>query len=203
MILWRHLFSQKPTKFLPWFRRFLGEKMSSFRFFTDLYEVNSCNRKWLAHRGLSKIFFLDHFSPQVLGQNAKILPIFHFDRVYNAMVGFVLYCVWRGQCWTLIFGILGQVRVFPYNFFFSLGFLPTLISRGLKGFWIIEKKIEVMLEKWNISREMLLSDLHPKVIWQFFWLLAHQFVEIHLKSNNVFNSDGLELKFQELSRAEL
>ena len=27
------------------------------------YEVNSCNRKWLAHGGISKILFLDHFSP--------------------------------------------------------------------------------------------------------------------------------------------
>jgi hypothetical protein len=32
------------------------------------YEVNSFNRKWLAHGGISKIFFLDHFSPSFLGQ---------------------------------------------------------------------------------------------------------------------------------------
>jgi hypothetical protein len=32
------------------------------------YEVNSFNRKWLAHGGISKIFFLDHFSPLFLGQ---------------------------------------------------------------------------------------------------------------------------------------
>ena len=33
-----------------------------------LSEVNSFNRKWWAHRGISKIFFLDHFSPSFLGQ---------------------------------------------------------------------------------------------------------------------------------------
>ena len=32
------------------------------------YEVNSFNRKWQAHGGISKIFFLDHFSPSFLGQ---------------------------------------------------------------------------------------------------------------------------------------
>jgi hypothetical protein len=70
--------------------------------------------------------------------------------------------------------ILGQVRFFPLikvfiPFFLSIGLLSTLISRilisrGLKEFWIIEKKIAVMLEKWNIPKEMLLSDLHQKVI---------------------------------------
>jgi hypothetical protein len=71
-------------------------------------------------------------------------------------------------------GILGQVRFFTLiqvfiYFFLSIGLLSTLISRilisrGLKGFWIIEKKTAVMLEKLNIPKEMLLSDLHPKVI---------------------------------------
>ena len=32
------------------------------------YEVNSFNRKWQAHGGISKIFFLDHFPPSFLGQ---------------------------------------------------------------------------------------------------------------------------------------
>ena len=32
------------------------------------YEVNSFDRKWQAHGGISKIFFLDHFSPSFLGQ---------------------------------------------------------------------------------------------------------------------------------------
>ena len=32
------------------------------------YEVNSFNRKWQAHGGISKIFFLDHFSPSLLAQ---------------------------------------------------------------------------------------------------------------------------------------
>jgi hypothetical protein len=32
------------------------------------YEVNSFNRKCQAHGGISKIFFLDHFSPSFLGQ---------------------------------------------------------------------------------------------------------------------------------------
>jgi hypothetical protein len=32
------------------------------------YEVNSFNRKWLAHGVISEIFFLDHFSPSFLGQ---------------------------------------------------------------------------------------------------------------------------------------
>jgi hypothetical protein len=32
------------------------------------YEVNSSNRKWQAHGGISKIFFLDHFSPSFLDQ---------------------------------------------------------------------------------------------------------------------------------------
>jgi hypothetical protein len=32
------------------------------------YEVNSFNRKWGAHGGIPKIFFLDHFSPSFLGQ---------------------------------------------------------------------------------------------------------------------------------------
>ena len=31
------------------------------------YEVNSFNRKWLVHGGISKIFYLDHFSrPEML-----------------------------------------------------------------------------------------------------------------------------------------
>jgi hypothetical protein len=33
-----------------------------------LYEVNSFNRKWQAHGGISKILFLDHFSPSFLDQ---------------------------------------------------------------------------------------------------------------------------------------
>jgi hypothetical protein len=32
------------------------------------YEVNSFNRKGFVHGGISKIFFLDHFSPSFLGQ---------------------------------------------------------------------------------------------------------------------------------------
>ena len=32
------------------------------------YEANSFDRKWLAHGGISKMFFLDHFSPFFLGQ---------------------------------------------------------------------------------------------------------------------------------------
>jgi hypothetical protein len=32
------------------------------------YEVNSFDRKWLSHEGISKIFFLDHLSPSFLGQ---------------------------------------------------------------------------------------------------------------------------------------
>ena len=32
------------------------------------YELNSFNRKWWAHGGIIKIFFLDHFSPSFLGQ---------------------------------------------------------------------------------------------------------------------------------------
>ena len=32
------------------------------------FEVNWLNRKWWAHGGISKIFFLDHFSPSFLGQ---------------------------------------------------------------------------------------------------------------------------------------
>jgi hypothetical protein len=31
------------------------------------YEVNSFNRKYLARGGISKIYFLDHFSPSFLG----------------------------------------------------------------------------------------------------------------------------------------
>ena len=32
------------------------------------YEVNLSNRKWQAHGGISKIFFLNRFSPSFLGQ---------------------------------------------------------------------------------------------------------------------------------------
>ena len=32
------------------------------------YEVNSFNKKWQANGGISKIFFLDHFSSSFLGQ---------------------------------------------------------------------------------------------------------------------------------------
>ena len=32
------------------------------------YEANSFNRKWLVHGGISKIFFLDHFSSAFLEQ---------------------------------------------------------------------------------------------------------------------------------------
>jgi hypothetical protein len=35
------------------------------------YEVYSFNRRWLVHGGLSKKFFLDHFSPSFLGQRYK------------------------------------------------------------------------------------------------------------------------------------
>ena len=35
----------------------------------SFYKVNSFNRKCQAHGGISKIFFLDHFSPSFLGQN--------------------------------------------------------------------------------------------------------------------------------------
>ena len=35
---------------------------------SPFYEANSFNRKWWAHEGISKIFFLDHFSPSFLGQ---------------------------------------------------------------------------------------------------------------------------------------
>ena len=37
------------------------------------YEVNSFNRKWLAHEGISKYFFLDHFSLSFLGQKYYFL----------------------------------------------------------------------------------------------------------------------------------
>ena len=36
--------------------------------FPPFYEINLLNRKWQAHEGISKIFFLDHFSPSFLGQ---------------------------------------------------------------------------------------------------------------------------------------
>ena len=35
------------------------------------YEVNSFNVKYLAHGGISKIIFLDHFSPLFVGQKCK------------------------------------------------------------------------------------------------------------------------------------
>ena len=61
---------------------------SSCLFFTEFvllirippfYEVNSFDRKWQAHGGFFNIFFLYHFSPSFLGQNAKVSPIFHFE----------------------------------------------------------------------------------------------------------------------------
>ena len=36
-------------------------------------EVNPFNRKWLAHGGISKYFFLDHFSSSFLGQKYYFL----------------------------------------------------------------------------------------------------------------------------------
>ena len=38
------------------------------------YEVNSFNRKWLAHGGISKIIILDHFSQLFFGQNFTHIP---------------------------------------------------------------------------------------------------------------------------------
>ena len=42
------------------------------------YEVNSFNRKWLAHERISKMFFLDHFSSLFLGQKYYILSHIQF-----------------------------------------------------------------------------------------------------------------------------
>ena len=39
-----------------------------FRKTPPFYEVKWIRRKWLPHGGISKIFFLDHFSPSFLGQ---------------------------------------------------------------------------------------------------------------------------------------
>ena len=56
------------------------------------YEVNSLNRKWQGHGGISEIFLLDHFSPSFLGQKCKISPIFHFDQVRYGWISHLL-CV--------------------------------------------------------------------------------------------------------------
>ena len=64
------------------------------------YEVNSFNRKWLEHGGISKMFFLNHFSPKFKARNAKISSIFHFDQVKNDQICHVL-CVNHAFC---IFG---------------------------------------------------------------------------------------------------
>ena len=57
------------------------------------YEVNSFNRKWLVHGGISKIFFLDYLSPSFFqARNAKISPIFHFDWVNSCRICHIL-CV--------------------------------------------------------------------------------------------------------------
>ena len=42
------------------------------------YEVNSFNRKWLVHEGISKYFFLDHFSSSFLGQEYYFLSHIQF-----------------------------------------------------------------------------------------------------------------------------
>ena len=44
------------------------------------------------HGGISKIFFLDHFSSSFLARNAKISPIFHFDLANNGQICQIL-CV--------------------------------------------------------------------------------------------------------------
>ena len=40
----------------------------NFKIVHKIKEVNSFNRKWLAHGGIPKTFFLDHFSPSFLSQ---------------------------------------------------------------------------------------------------------------------------------------
>jgi hypothetical protein len=36
--------------------------------FVTFYEVKRIRKKWIPHGRISKIFFLDHFSPSFLGQ---------------------------------------------------------------------------------------------------------------------------------------
>ena len=59
------------------------------------YEVNLFNRKRQVHGGISKIFFLDHFSTSFLGQKLPEMLKFHpyFILIGQKIVGFVIYYV--------------------------------------------------------------------------------------------------------------
>ena len=45
---------------------------------------------WCAHGGISKIFFLDHFSPSFLGQKYYFCHIFNFDGADQSWVCHIL-----------------------------------------------------------------------------------------------------------------
>ena len=57
---------------------------------------------WWAHGGISKIFFLDHFSSSFEARNAKISPTFHFDRGHQSWICHIL-CVNKKKSIVLVF----------------------------------------------------------------------------------------------------
>ena len=56
------------------------------------YEINSFIRKQLAHEGISKYFFLDHFSSSFLGQKYYFF-VTYFILTGETKVEFVIYWV--------------------------------------------------------------------------------------------------------------
>ena len=80
------------SSFFLWHLAQWNQSQFNTRFMTNstlvcTFDQNSVIKMtWWAHGGFSKIFFLDHFSSSFLARNAKISPIFHFDRVHQSLI---------------------------------------------------------------------------------------------------------------------
>ena len=73
---------------------------------------------WWSHGGISKIFFLDRFSSSFFARNAKISPIFHFDRGHQSWICHIL-CAKKSMVYvgTEYFGsfLVVTILLSPYN----------------------------------------------------------------------------------------
>ena len=115
--------------------------------FGHFYEVRESN---LSHGGISKIFFLGHFSPSLLGQNCIFGYRFHFES--------------KNDVWFTQVSVKSQeVYIFPSIFFFRKKYNKSFQKSYIiihEQVWLGNKLPCIFLTVQNKENNMALFSCH-------------------------------------------
>ena len=147
----------------------MGEILAFLAFCT--FDQNSVMKiTWWAHGEISKIFCLDHFS-SFLGRNAKISPIFHFDRGHQSWICHI-QCVngssnhslnWKFSSLVMIqtlVTIRTGLKSFEYFIFQGYGYYSTAnkwLNMRIKWYCIVNNFLAFLVESTNFTDILLVT----------------------------------------------